>query len=102
MGAAGLPDSESVRHVTILTSPSSSPGSSGRGSPVAPKLAPLKALPALVRRLRIIARHCDYIDGLSTLLDQFASLQVSGVPCLAIVDALINVVVFAAVVVAPR
>ena len=40
-----------------------------------PRVA-LKALPALVRRLRLIAKHSEFVDDLDSLLDDMGSFKV--------------------------
>jgi hypothetical protein len=53
-----------------------------------PNRTPLRALPTLVRRLRIICSHTEYVDKLDTVLDTFGRLKVPdthAVLCVAIV-----------------
>lgn len=55
-------------------------GGGGKGSPTGVRSAgvpPLRPLPSLIRRIRIIGKHSEYADKLDALLDEFASFKVT-------------------------
>lgn len=82
--SASSSGSSTTGRVTIV----SSSGTGGRlstpmtgvqaslGSVRSPNRAPLRALPTLVRRLRTICAHTEYVDKLDSLLDRFGRMKV--------------------------